>query len=132
MTRDCVAYILGILKSNRKYYSFFKYTLCPDEIFFHSIVKHSPFAPRITHDFETAVHRPEYFLSNEHGCRYIDWNAKATTLPKTFDLQDLDRLLGSTCLFARKFDQQRSADLITTLESRFHCGPAETSEKQPT
>jgi hypothetical protein len=116
LTRDCIEYIVHFVSSNPEYSSFCKSTLCPDEIFFHSIVKQSPFAPRITHDFETASSQEEYALSNEHGCHYIDWNARGDALPKVLDLEDLDKLLSSKCLFARKFDEQRSGALVARLE----------------
>ena len=118
LTRDCVEYILRFVSSNDgEFYSFFRATLCSDEIFFHSIVKQSPFASRITHDFETAPDQAEYFRCNEHGCHYIDWNAPSGSLPKVLDPQDFHRLLHSNSLFARKFDEQRSGGLIRMLES---------------
>jgi hypothetical protein len=109
------------LSSNHEYTSFFRHTLCPDEIFFHSVVKQSPFASRITHDFETASNQTDYFLSNEHGCHYIDWNAPSGTLPKVLDLQDLDEVLRCQCLFARKFDEQRSGARVAWLENMLAC-----------
>jgi hypothetical protein len=112
LTRDCVEYVLRFVASNSEYETFLKLAHCPDEIFFHSILKQSPFANRITHDFETASNQIEYFLSNEHGCHYIDWNAEAAPLPKVLELEDLDKLLQCQCLFARKFDERRSAALI--------------------
>jgi hypothetical protein len=121
LTRDCIEYILRFLSSNHEYSSFFRHTLCPDEIFFHSVVKQSPFASRITHDFETASNQTDYFLSNEHGCHYIDWNAPSGTLPKVLDLQDLDEVLRCQCLFARKFDEQRSGALVARLENMLAC-----------
>jgi len=105
------------LSAHAEYEAFFRQALCPDEIFFHSIVKDSPFASRITHDFETAADAEEFSLSNEHGCHYIDWNAKGEDrLPKVLDLADLDRLQTSEALFARKFQQERSAALVSRLD----------------
>jgi len=119
LTRECVEYILRFISSNSDYYSFFTNAYCPDEIFFHSIVKHSPFAARISHDFETATDQDEFSSSNDHGSHYVDWNASAETLPRILDEQDLDELLRSKALFARKFDEQRSGALIALLEKAF-------------
>jgi len=116
LTRDCVEYILGFIASDVTYCKFFEHVFCSDEIFFHSILKQSPFASRITHDFETAPDQAEYAASNEHGSHYIDWNAPGVRLPKVLDLQDFDKLLHSKCLFARKFDEQESGELIARLE----------------
>jgi hypothetical protein len=116
LTHDCVEYIFGFLSSNADYHSFFRDTLCPEEIFFHSIVKRSPFTSRITHDFEIISDRDQFSSSNEHGCHYIDWNATGEDrLPKALDLTDLDKLLNSKALFARKFQQPRSGALLSTL-----------------
>jgi hypothetical protein len=120
LTRDCVEYVLRFLASDPDYLTFFRYTLCPDEIFFHSIVKHSPFASQISHDFEMTSDRQRFSLSNEHGCHYIDWNAKREDkLPKILDLADLDVLLASQALFARKFQGPRSTPLLSRLEESF-------------
>jgi hypothetical protein len=116
LTRDCVGYVFEFLSSNRGFNSFFRYTHCSDEIFFHSIVKQSPFAADITHDFETAPDLGQYFSSNDHGCHYIDWNAKEERLPKVLDLTDIEKLLGSSCLFARKFEERRSGPLVAELD----------------
>jgi hypothetical protein len=117
LTRDCVEYILDFVASNARFCSFFEHTFCPDEIFFHSIVKQSPFALRLTHDFEAAPDQTEYFQSNEHGCHYIDWNTPSPTMPKVLDPEDLDKLLHSKSLFARKINEQQSAELIARLEN---------------
>jgi hypothetical protein len=117
LTHECVEYILRFLAAHADYEAFFRQVLCPDEIFFHSIVKASPFASRITHDFEAAADAEAFSLSNEHGCHYIDWNAKGEDrLPKVLDLADLDRLRSSEALFARKFQEARSAALVSRLD----------------
>ncbi|HME05572.1 MAG TPA: beta-1,6-N-acetylglucosaminyltransferase [Bryobacteraceae bacterium] len=123
LTRDCIEYILEFVSSNDEYYKFFKNTFCPDELVFHSIVKQSPFASRISHDFEVVSGQGEYFRSNEHGCHYIDWNTPSDTHPKVLDPQDLDKLLGSKALFARKFDELRSGALIAMLEDALTSTP---------
>jgi hypothetical protein len=119
LTHECVDYIFRFLSSNADYCSSFRYARCPDEVFFHSIVKHSPSAGRITHDFETTSGGDQFSQSNEHGCHYIDWNAHGEDkLPKVLDLGDLDRLRGSKALFARKFREGRSAALVSALDDQ--------------
>jgi hypothetical protein len=116
LTHDCVEYILQFISSHSDWLAFFRHTLCPDEILFHSIVKHSRFASRVTHDFETTPDRDRMSLSNEHGCHYIDWNARGEErLPKVLDLTDLGKLLDSKALLARKFHEARSAALLGKL-----------------
>ena len=103
LTKGCIGYVTNFVGRNRDYTDFHTYTLCPDEIFFHSIVKNSPFSAKITHDFETARHLDAFFALNEHGCHYVDWTSEGVLLPKVLDEADLDRLLNSQAHFARKF-----------------------------
>jgi hypothetical protein len=117
LTRDCIEYIVQFLSTHNGYRSFFNYSNCAVEIVFQSIVKQSPFAARLSHDFEKESNQTEYFLSNEHGCHYIDWSEERDGHPKVLDLEDLHKLLSSRSLFARKFDEKQSAQLITRLEN---------------
>ena len=82
LTEGCIEYIVDYIDRNQDYTDFHRYTNCPDEIFFHSIVKHSPFAANITHDFETAGNPGAFFALNEHGCHYVDWTSKGIPLPE--------------------------------------------------
>ena len=115
LTRDCIDYVLRFVATNERYCAFFQETQCPDEIFFQTIVKQSPFASRITHDFETASDPVAFETCTEAGCHFIDWYTPSPTRPKVLDLQDFDRLVKSKCLFARKFDEVRSRELIEWL-----------------
>ncbi|OIP71812.1 MAG: hypothetical protein AUK48_12020 [Oscillatoriales cyanobacterium CG2_30_44_21] len=121
LTSECVDYIMKFLNSNRDYINFHRWTLSSDEIFFHSIVKNSPFASNISHDFEqlSSPDNSSYFELNEHGCTYIDWNAKNIILPKVLVEEDFNNLTSSQCLFARKFDHIKSARLIEMLQEKY-------------
>ncbi|MBB4037856.1 hypothetical protein GGR21_003777 [Dysgonomonas hofstadii] len=44
LTNNCVKYILKTVEEDRRYVSFFKYTLIPDEAFFQTIIGNSPFS----------------------------------------------------------------------------------------
>ena len=118
LTSECVDYIMKFLKNNRDYTCFHQWTLSSDEIFFHSIVKNSPFASNISHDFEQVSSSDDYFKLNEHGCMYVDWNAKNVALPKVLEVEDYNDLASSSCLFARKFDQSKSSDLVEMLQKQ--------------
>ena len=111
---------MKFLKNNRDYTCFHQWTFSSDEIFFHSIVKSSPFATNISHDFEQVSSFDNYFKLNEHGCNYVDWNAKNVTLPKVLDVEDFNDLVNSSCLFARKFDQSKSSGLVEMLQKQIH------------
>jgi len=115
LTEPCIKYILDFVNKNSDYIDFHKYTFCPDEIFFHSIIKNSPFAINITHDFEIVSSVGNFLVLNEHGCHYIDWNITGVSLPKLLDINDINNLLNTTACFARKFDEKKSTKLINKI-----------------
>lgn len=117
LTGDCGRYLVRFVREYPSYSSFCRHVLAPDEIFFHSIVKHSPFAQSISHDFERAGKLAEFYALNDHGCHYIDWNAQQKVLPKILTSQDLGALRHSKALFARKFDSIQSLELVQILEN---------------
>ena len=116
LTSGCITHVLEFLERNRDYMAFHRHTRCPEEIFFQSIVKSSPFAAKITDDFETAQSMEAYWQSNVHGCHYIDWNAVGVSLPKVLGPSDLDAMISSGALFARKFEGDGSRALRDQLE----------------
>jgi hypothetical protein len=50
------------------------------------------------------------------GCHFIDWRPRSARGPKVLALEDYDVLSNSRALFARKFDETRSAALLSVLE----------------
>lgn len=118
LTAACVRFVVDFVQDHPDYAAFHRYTLAPDEIFFHSIVKHSPFAGQLSHDCERAASLTEYYASNDHGCHYIDWNAPQQALPKVLTMADLPALQRSAALFARKFDETCSRELLQALVAK--------------
>jgi hypothetical protein len=116
LTDACVTHILAFVDAHRDYVAFHRFTGVPDETFFHSIVKRSPFAGRISHDLEGAAPPRESLAANEHGCHYIDWDTPDRGEPRVLDLSDAPALLRSRALFARKFAEGRSDALRLRLE----------------
>lgn len=112
LTRPCVEHILRFLSERPDYARFHRWVHVPDEIFFHSIIKASPFASRISDDFERG---PKARF--ELACHFIDWHAEGVRLPKVLDETDYPRLVESPALFARKFDESRSRRLVEMLEA---------------
>ena len=113
LTADCVKYIFDFLQVNKDYIRFHRFTSSSDEIFFHSIVKNSHFAENLSQDFEK---NDRFDMDNIRGCHYIDWNAKGVPLPKVLDLSDKNNLLQSTALFARKFREGTSDELLSLVQ----------------
>ncbi len=116
LTADCMDYVLAFIAENPDFVEFHRWSWIPDEIFFHSIVKSSPFSSRITHDFENADSLEDFMASHDHGPTYVDWSDETGPMVLTAD-DDL-KLEQSDCLFARKLDESKSAGLIALLEQR--------------
>lgn len=47
LSKRCVDYILHFITHNSEYVDFYKYTLIPDELFFHTIIGNSPFKENV-------------------------------------------------------------------------------------
>jgi len=117
LTGACIQHIMKFVQETPSYATFCRHLLSSDEIFFHSIVKESPFAGRISHDFERVSNLAAFSALNDHGCHYIDWNVRQKVLPKTLTQDDLPALHRSFALFARKFDEIKSLELLQILEN---------------
>ncbi len=117
LTLECVKYMSEFMQNNSDYLEFHRHTFAADEIFFHSLVKSSPFAKNITHDFEKAQDIKEHFASSDRGSHYIYWNLqKLPRKPKVFSSEDLNQILSSQALFARKFQEGISDNLLLELQ----------------
>jgi hypothetical protein len=112
LTDGCVRYVLDFVKKNPEVMRILRFTFVPEEILFQSVLKSSPFADRISQDFEKGP-APK----NLHGCHYVDWTT-GPTLPRVLDVRDLGSLLSSPALFARKLDPVTSSGLLTRLDAR--------------
>ncbi len=132
LTAPCVEFILRYVEDNPAYSNFFRYVSTPDEVFFHSIVFHSPFRPKVSHDVES-VSDPfhDRFDGDDHASHFIDWKTPGIELPKILDLSDMDRIRKSKALFARKFRSPRSDSLIREIQARLVPGNRTVGKTQP-
>jgi hypothetical protein len=100
MAREAVEYVCRFIEENPGFVRFFKYTLLPDEIFFQTILLNSPLRDSV--------------LNND--LRHIDWSKP--TRPAILGVDDLEALLNSPHLFARKFDATVDAQVLDLLDQR--------------
>lgn len=94
LPNDFVSYLLQRKKEIIQRY---KYTLCGDEIYIHTLLWNSPFRERIynLNDPELgSLRKIDFSRGNNHGNPYV-WS-----------ILDLDELISSDLLFARKFSSQ--------------------------
>ncbi|SKC51753.1 Core-2/I-Branching enzyme [Bacteroidales bacterium WCE2004] len=96
----------------------FVHTMMPDEVFIGTVIWDSPFRERI---FDDSIHlereedKRTLLASN---LRLIDWARGSTRHPWVFREEDWDLLVGSPCLWARKFDRRVDARIIERLEKQ--------------
>jgi hypothetical protein len=87
--------VRDFVERNPRFMRFFRHAGIPDESFFQTILLNSPLAGSVVDD----------------DLHYADWS-EGRSHPRTLGLADLDRVLASGELFARKFDDQRVLDAI--------------------
>ena len=108
LTHYCVEYILNFLKENKEYIKFYKNTLCPDEMFFQTIIGNSPFSKNIMNNIVYAdwsgSEKPSYI--NELHMNIL----KNESVPVPFG--DKRQFL----LFARKFNDGNT-EIINKIDS---------------
>lgn len=84
--------------------SVFHSTLCCDEVFLQTIVNQSNYRDRLYHrEYDNDLHAIMRYIDWERGCPYV------------FTLADMDELLKSGMMFARKFDEQVDKKIIIEL-----------------
>jgi hypothetical protein len=94
-----VQYVLDFEKNNPKIIRYFKYTWGADEYFFQSILYASPF-------------RKDLINNNWN---YILWT-KGKASPEILTISDLPQLLEHPSFFGRKFDPNKSKELMDELD----------------
>lgn len=116
LTADCIRFILNFVANNPDYVAVHHHIFAPDEVFFHTLVKHSPFAGAITQDYSDGIY-PDHL---HHGNHFIDWAGLRKRERLVLDERDFDDLLASPALFARKFNQHQSSKLLDLLDRHVH------------
>jgi|WetSurMetagenome_2_1015567.scaffolds.fasta_scaffold07195_4 hypothetical protein len=101
LTKKHVDFILEYIKEKADLLKFFKHSLIPDELFFHTILMNSHLRDTVIND----------------NLRYIDWSKKGVALPATLTVEDKDNLLASSKMFARKFDIELDEKILDIIDS---------------
>ncbi|MGH3026010.1 MAG: beta-1,6-N-acetylglucosaminyltransferase, partial [Gaiellaceae bacterium] len=100
LRREAVRYVDDYVRSNPGLVRFFEHVLHPSELMFQTVLLNSPFAREIVND-----HR-----------HYLEWRGGSS--PATLTSADLDTLLASDCLFARKFDVTVDSTVLDRIDER--------------
>lgn len=100
LSRKAVDEIFNFQEKHPGFIRRFKHTYCPEEIFFQTILSHSPLKDSIM---------PE-------DLRYIDWNVPGGKFPPVLDESYLEKIFKNEKFFARKFDSAIPENLRARLE----------------
>lgn len=120
LTRAAVGEVLAFADGRPALVDWFKLARSPDEMVFQTILKQSSRAASIAGDATFAgVLPPPRVLTH-----FADFEGSSSGSPATLTGADLDRIIASKALFARKFDPLVSAELLDELDRRFHTGRA--------
>jgi hypothetical protein len=97
LSRECLEYVVA---RDPETIEFFRWSSSPDEALFQTILLSSPLASTLVND----------------DLRYVDWSEGGAS-PRVLTTYDLDRMLASHCLFARKFDPGVDSEVIDALDA---------------
>jgi len=121
LTGDTVKYILDFLARNKKYIRFMKFTEGPDEVFFQTIILNSERRHNVyDYDDFTAWQKGRkegaVFVHKYSSLRYMDWSEQLKVKPAILDKGYYETLAASNDLFARKFDENISGELLDEID----------------
>lgn len=100
LSRDCLTYLAEFAARNPSAIDYFRRASSPDESLVQTILASSPLAPTIVND----------------DLRYVDWSEGGPS-PRVLTSYDLDRMLASQALFARKFDPRVDSEVLDALDA---------------
>ncbi len=101
LSARCVRYLRTFAHENPDVVAFFRTTLAPDEVFFHTVL----------------VNSGKFHLAPDSK-RYIDFSKSRNNHCKFLGISDLDAMFASGAHWARKFDFEREAELLEILNRR--------------
>jgi hypothetical protein len=105
LTRDSLQYVLDFTDHHKEALQRMKFTLCPEEIYFQTVLLNSGYAKNIVND----------------NLRYVNWKHAQNESPAFLDKDDYEAIKRSNKLFARKFHETLSGELKSRLQA---CGRA--------
>jgi hypothetical protein len=104
LSRGCVAMLLERVARDPSLRRFFSTVLCPDEMFFQTLVMNSPWRARVL----------------GQNFRHIQWPAHGSRNPKILDESDFADIAAARAHFCRKLDSHASAELLPHLRALLH------------
>lgn len=99
---EIAEYCLNEFETNKKIRKCFKYSFIPSEMYFQTVINNSLYSDTITNDSK----------------RYTHWESNSGH-PELLTTKYKDTLIESKCLFARKFDLDKSPELVHFFVNNF-------------
>lgn len=99
LSKECISYIQDFVKKNPSYLRFFRFSNIPDEIFFQTILLNSRYNNRLIND----------------DLRYIRFSSQKSH-PKILNIDDFEKFIHSSNLFARKFDSDIDSSVLDMID----------------
>lgn len=128
LTRAAIDIVLRTERDDPQLLTWFRHARVADELVFQTLLMSSPRAAFIQYTPGHDQGRPNHLS----GVHYVDWTRPNPDLPRTLDLNDLERMLASGGLFARKIDPVRSVSLMEALDRLAHAAPQDSQDAQAT
>jgi len=114
ITPACARHVVNSVKSHREFVDFCRYSFCPDEHFFHTIVGNSPFVDgcEVVYDYpaENETVKAVSYLANLH---LVD-----RRLSHFFDDRDFSLIQDSDKFFVRKVTSNASRKLLDLVDAQ--------------
>jgi hypothetical protein len=114
LTSPAIEAIFRAMQSEPAFTSWCRRTLSSDEIFFQTLIKKTEFASKVLYEYDAKTQQPGEIFNAMH---YIDWWNGNPTVPRILEIEDLPALRATGALFARKFDEARSAPLLDAIDA---------------
>ena len=102
ITEEAARYVINYVHTHPHIVNFFKLTWGADEVMIQTILYNSHLSIKI----------------ENNNLRYIDWPANSPS-PRTLSLGDVETLLRSPALYARKFDMKTAPEVLDHLDAVF-------------
>jgi hypothetical protein len=101
LSRECILMLLDRFTREPGLKRFFGTVLCPDEMFFQTLVMNSPLGARVL----------------RQNFRHIQWPEQGARNPKILDEADFEAIAAARAHFCRKLDSRASAGLVPRLRA---------------
>jgi|MDTF01.1.fsa_nt_gb hypothetical protein len=101
-TRKLIQYIINEHNNSVKWKKFYKYSLIPDEMYFHSITMNSKFAANVENDY----------------LREVEWEGGDGSHPVIWTKDDFQRLHSTKNFWARKFEDQIDSEILDLIDAK--------------